>query len=547
MISCQRFICLILAAATWASAQPANSPILTVDLAANRNPISPYVYGINFSQDVAAALRIPAVRWGGNSASRYNWKIDARNTAADWYFENFPQDGSVNPANLPDGSAFDKFFEQNNQIGAITIGTIPMMGLVPKSREAKVCSFSVKKYGPQQHTDQYAPDCGNGMTLDGKSAIRNNDPFDTSVSVDENFMSDWVRHMVGKYGTADNGGVAIWELDNEPVWWHGVHRDIHPAPSTYDEVLIKGLRYARAVKNADPSAKVAGPVSGGWSDYFYSALDMTSGWAKAPYKYYDNPVDRNAHGGTPFLEWYLQTMRDYERQSGVRLLDYLDIHGYISPVGGALGNKDTQALRLRSTRAFWDPAYSYNHDDTNEPPRLIPRMHDWVSQNYPGTKLAITEYTWGALNTLNGALAQADILGIFGREGLDVGTLWDSVKVTDPGAFAFRMFLNYDGQGSAFGNTSVSATTTDADSLSIFAAQRADGTLTVIVINKTDTDQQTTVNLANFTPAGPTAVYRYTGADLTTIVRDTDLTATTDGVTSLFPASSITLLEIASQ
>jgi hypothetical protein len=48
--------------------------------------------------------------------------------------------------------------------------------------------------------------------------------------------------------------------------------------------------------------------------------------------------------------------------------------------------------------------------------RLIPRMRAWVDAHYPGTKLAITEYNWGALNHINGALAQADVLGIFGRE-----------------------------------------------------------------------------------------------------------------------------------
>ena len=41
-------------------------------------------------------------------------------------------------------------------------------------------------------------------------------------------------------------------------------------------------------------------------------------------------------------------------------------------------------------------------------------MQQWVDQNYPGTKLAITEYRWGALDSITGAIAQADILGIFG-------------------------------------------------------------------------------------------------------------------------------------
>jgi hypothetical protein len=50
-------------------------------------------------------------------------------------------------------------------------------------------------------------------------------------------------------------------------------------------------------------------------------------------------------------------------------------------------------------------------------------MRDWVDTWYPGTRLAITEYNWGGLDGLNGALAQADVLGIFGREGLALATL----------------------------------------------------------------------------------------------------------------------------
>ena len=100
-----------------------------------------------------------------------------------------------------------------------------------------------------------------------------------------------------------------------------------------------------------------------------------------------------------------------------------------------------------------------------EPPYLIPRMKQWVANDYPGTKTAITEYNWGALNDITGAIAQADLLGIFGREGLDLATIWaPQIRILlqappDPGVFAFKMYLNYDGNGSQFGETSVSATT----------------------------------------------------------------------------------------
>src|SRR6476469_264537 len=161
-------------------------------------------------------------------------------------------------------------------------------------------------------------------------------------------------------------------------------------------------------------------------------------------------------------------MHAYERAHGVRILDYLDLHFYQQANGVALapaGDSLQQALRLRSTRALWDPSYndeSYIRDlDTGAYLQMIPRMKSWVADNYPGTKLAISEYNWGALDHINGALAQADVLGIFGREALDLATLWEPPADGDPGAFAVRMYRNDDGSGGSVGETSVRATSAD--------------------------------------------------------------------------------------
>ncbi len=155
-------------------------------------------------------------------------------------------------------------------------------------------------------------------------------------------------------------------------------------------------------------------------------------------------------------------MQQFEQQNGYRLLDYLDVHGYITPPGVGFDNTISSAntaLRLTSTRAFWDPTYivpgftncsGYSDANGNQvAPALIPTMHGWVNTNYPNTKLAITEYNWGALEDITGAVAQADILGIFGREQLDMATLWPDGSFTlgVPGSYAFQIFLNYDGNG----------------------------------------------------------------------------------------------------
>ena len=517
---------------------PGTGPALSIDVSAGRHPISPFIYGMNFAdENLAAELALPVRRWGGNSTTRYNWQTDTSNHASDWYFENIPNDNG-NPAALPDGSSSDRFVDQDRRTGTATLMTVPLIGWTPKDR-AYACGFSVAKYGAQHSTDPWRPDCGNGITASG-STITGNSPVDTSVAITPSYVQAWVQHFIGRYGTAAGGGVRFYNLDNEPMLWSDTHRDVHPSPTSFDEIRDRTFAYAAAIKAVDPSAQTLGPAEWGWTGYFWSTLDWVSGG-----DWWNNPQDRLAHGNTAFAEWYLQQMRTYEEQHGTRILDYLDEHYYPQASGVSLsgaGDANTQALRLRSTRSLWDPTY-VDESWIADTVRLIPRMREWMSNNYPSTKLAISEYNWGALDHINGALAQADVLGIFGREGLDLATLWRPPTSTQPGAFAFRMFLNYDGARGRFGDIGVRADSDDQSQLSVYAAQRSsDGALTIIVVNKTGSPLTSTVTLAGFNGAVIAPVFRYSPANVAAVVRDTDQPIGPAGFSSTFPASSITLL-----
>lgn len=521
---------------------PAAGPALQVDAGSGRHPISAFIYGMNFADEaLATALRLPVRRWGGNATTRYNWRTDTSNRASDWYFENIPND-HPNPAALPDGSSSDRFVEENQRAGAATLLTVPLIGWTPRGR-AYGCGFSVATYGAQQSTDPWRPDCGNGVRANG-SEITGNDPADVSDPIGPDFVQDWMAHLIGRYGTAAQGGVRFYNLDNEPMLWADTHRDVHPDPPSYDELRDRTVAYAAAIKATDPTAETLGPAEWGWSGYFWSALDAAPGGA-----WWNNPLDRLAHGNLPLTAWYLQQLAAYQQQHGVRLLDYLDLHYYPQAGGVSLagaGGSATQALRLRSTRSLWDPAY-VDESWIGEAVRLIPRMRDWVAQYYPGTKLAIGEYNWGALDHINGALAQADVLGIFGREGLDLATLWDPPTATEPGAFAFRMYRNYDGAGAGFGETGVAAASADQAVVALYAAQRsADGALTIIAINKTAQPQTSSLTLAGFTPGGAARVYRYAPTNLAAIERLADAPLAAGANSLTVAAQSITLLVVPS-
>lgn len=519
-------------------------PTLSVNVSVNQHPISPTIYGMNFADEaLAAELQLPVRRWGGNHTSRYNWQISVTNQGSDWYFENIPQG---DPSNLPDGSITDDFVEQDGRTNTDTLLTLPTNGWVAKQRldnHPYDCGFKQSIYGAQQDSDPWDPDCGSGILSNG-IPITGNDPLDTSISLTPAFVTAWINHLTGKYGTANNGGVRFYALDNEPMLWNETHRDVHPQATSYDEMRDRAYAYGAAIKTADSQAQVIGPVLFGWTAYWFSALDWEPGGS-----WWNNPQDRNAHGGTPFAPWYLQQMAAYEQNNGTRILDYFDLHYYPQAPGVALspaGSAATQALRLRSTRSLWDPTYAdeswINGTEGGPEVRLIPRMQEWVDTNYPGTKLAITEYNWGALDHINGALAQADVLGIFGREGLDLATLWGPPSANEPGAYAFRMYRNYDGTGNQFGDTSVQASSSDQGQLAIYAARRSDGSLTMMIINKMGTDLTSEVSLAGFTPQGAAQVYRYSTADLNAIVQAPNQPVTSSGFTATYPANSITLV-----
>lgn len=520
---------------------------LSVNAAADRHAIPEAIYGINMHDIPGAAaymqeLGIPLRRWGGNAVTRYNYQNDISNHASDWYFANLKESDAVN---LPDDSAVNRFIRVNRAAGVQSFIVTPMSGYVANDNPL-ACGFSILKYGPQTSSaaGDYRPDCGSGV-YPGGAQITGNDPLDTSIAIGPDFVQGWVGDLKNRFGAASAGGIRYYNLDNEPDLWWETHRDVAPVGLTYDGFRDRAYAYGAAIKAADPGALVLGPTLGVWSYYFYSAYDLQR-------EDYATPDDRLAHGDIPFVDWYLQQMRAYQQQHGVRILDYLDLHYY--PQSGvalvAAGDANRQALRLRSTRSLWDPTYVDESWIQQAGPdggivRLIPRMRQWAAENYPGTRLAIGEYNWGGMEHINGALAQADVLGIFGRERLDLATLWDPPDADQPGAFAFRMFRDYDGQGGRFGDTGVLASSTDQEKLAVYAAQRSgDQALTVIVINKTGGALTAPLALTGLTPAAQAQVYRYSPADLGTIQALPAQAVGASGFSATYPAQSITLFEI---
>ncbi len=237
-------------------------------------------------------------------------------------------------------------------------------------------------------------------------------------------------------------------------------------------------------------------------------------------------------------------MRQNEAASGQRVLDVCSIHFY--PQGGEFGNDvsaPTQLLRNRSTRQLWDPNY-VSESWINDTVDLIPRLQGWVATYYPGTLTGLTEYNWGAEGSINGATTQADILGILGREGVDLATRWTTPDANTPTFKAMQMYRNYDGAKSTFGDTSVEASAPNPDSVSAFAAVRSsDGALTIMVIDKSPAGAPIKLKLANFSASAKAHVWQLTSANAIKHLPDVAVTGG-NAISLQVPAQSVTLLVV---
>ena len=148
------------------------------------------------------------------------------------------------------------------------------------------------------------------------------------------------------------------------------------------------------------------------------------------------------------------------------------------------------AARVQAPRSLWDPTYTENSWITNDylhaPIQLLPTVQGRINAHNPGTGIAMTEWNYGGGQHISGAIASADVLGIFGRQGVRLATLWELNADESYTYAAFRAYRNYDGSGGRFGDTSVQATTSDVATATVYASVDAANPdhVVIIAINK---------------------------------------------------------------
>jgi Glycoside hydrolase family 44 len=471
------FIGLILSLCITALAQQSPAIRFDVDAKQDVRPISRFIYGINQFHGVLDGMDGPysnctLSRLGGNRLTAYNWTNNGSNAGNDWHFQNdgYLVDGPMfqGVGDLP-GGANIPIIQTAYDHHAAALLTIPINGYVAADKK----TVNNVRDEPDFLNTQFRPE----KPRKNAPFTLNPDPAGSAVYEDE--FVNWVKTKY-PYGQDDPQRPIFFSLDNEPDWWSHTHPEIHPKPVTYAELIEKNIAYAAAAKDVMDKALIFGPVNYGWEGYV---------------RLQDAP-DANDRD---FQEVYLQSMAKAEETYHHRLLDVMDVHWYPEATGNGvriINNPADEtvpavvAARLQAPRSLWDSTYTeqswITQDQLHAPIRLIPRLMDKIEQNYPGTKLAITEYSYGAGDDISGGVAEADVLGIFGREGLFAAALWPDKNIPFIGG-AFEMYRNFDANNGTFGDLSVQAKTNDIERTSIYASldSQNPNRMVIVLINKT--------------------------------------------------------------
>ena len=553
-------------AGTTISSPGSASIAVSINTLANRHQISPYIYGINSTTDSDITNLAPElVRFGGNEASNYNWKLFTYNAGGDWYYEDFGLGDS-------NGNAVDSVALTQHTVnsGSHMLTTMPMLDWVAKEPENGSnhnWSFSVATYGAQCSVDPYNKDAGNGLQTDCKTPVTTNastnayyplvDTASDCTTGNCLYRDEWAQALATAFGSAPCNvpysaitSCHFYDMDNEPEIWNGSHRDVHPAAPGYSELANLFETKGAALKTWDPNAVRFGPITCCWN-FLWTAGSSGD--------------DKNAHAGIDYVPWWLNQVNWLDQINGARTLDVFDVHAYVGPNVSTTNytNAQLRAAAGMVYRTYWDPTYYNSGDDvdwmtTTEPNRgvtfLIPRLKALVNATYPGTPLAFTEWESSLVPQSEWdfatALSDADAFGVMGREGLSFASRWGGPNSTDstinephPNYQAMKLYTNYDGAKHSFGTLSVSdQSNADSNLFTSYAALDSAGTtMTIMVLNKDPGNTaNVTFDLNGFSASTDTA-YTLLSTNPGSI---TTSASTAWSATQNFAANSITLLVV---
>lgn len=457
-----------------------------VDIAAVGASVSPYIYGVSHGDAEALhEMGVTVRRQGGNLSSVYDWRTGFVSAGADWYFENRKAIETPHP----EENWWVVMHRENKKYGMQSFFTLPSEWV---AKDGESSGFPKSLYPECEEFAPDRPDACNGKLKEKDQEGKpielkcGKDPTQNGKQVGVEYNVELVKYCIkdAGFGRADQGGIDIIALDNEPMLYRQTHRDMWCKGFTADEYWERTKKAAELIRQADPTVKIAAPALWGWTAYSLSSGDLDYreqnglGWDKV-----DELPDYKKYG--PFARDFMRRCAEYKKQTGRDLIDIFVFHGYPMTPKLDWGNRaefakpspELQEFRVRDVRKFWDE--SYRDPDTwmgkeswsNGNVAYVPLMRRWMKEAGWNVPIAIGEYDYAGPEggqEISAAVAQAESLAAFARTELSHAVYWADPRKHGPVYFAFKMYRNPDGKRTAVGDRFIVGEVSDFDSVSVY-------------------------------------------------------------------------------
>jgi hypothetical protein len=456
---------------------------INVRVKEERKAISPYLYGRNnnFSNVFGSPTTARDIKLykeaglkfarenNGNNATKYNWKRKI-SSHPDWYNNVYDHDWDLVcktvSENLPD------------------VQTMFAFQLIGQVADNKDNNFNDWGYNQAKWWEGTAQNLAGGgiMKSTGTKAATEGDPSKYLVNWNADSTTDILNHWFGEGGMGfDKTKFQYWSMDNEPEIWSGTHDDIMPSQIPAADFMTNYFAVAKLARQKFPEIKLAAPITANeWQWYKYANENL-----KIDGQYYC------------WLEYFLKSVADEQKRSGVRLLDMVDIHWYPT--------ESNAEQAVQSHRIFFDENYEYpganglktisgSWDGTKNKEYIFKRINDWLTQYFGadhGITLGLSEFGSGTSDPDVNSVLYGSMIGTFANNGVELFTPW----TWQTGMWeTLHLYSRYSR------TTKVKATSTDETKVSSYTSINAsEDSLTLMLVNRdVNASQKITVKLNEF-------------------------------------------------
>jgi hypothetical protein len=312
---------------------------------------------------------------------------------------------------------------------------------------------------------------------------------------------------------------AFVSLDNEPELWDSTHLEVQGHnPVTSDNYIAKTISLSKALKDQFPNLLIFGPVHYGFQGIYNWQGELTA----------------TPNGNNWFPDKYLSALQAASTAYGKPLVDVYDFHWYVEEydangtrilnlTGTTLTDAQVQLI-VQSPRNLWDPTFNDGNNSNpwiyqelgNTPINILGRLQAKIDAEFPGMKIAITEYENGGWNHIAGTIAQADNLGVFTSQGVFAANFWPPGGTYSYALAGFRAFRGFDGVNANFGDTSLQSTSSSVKDVVVYASldSTTPGRVVFVAINRSNSSKVTAINGVSL--SGTAHLYQMTAASAQT-------------------------------